>query len=265
MLYRTELSDQPIQIPSHKNVYFASDFHLGAPDYRHSRQREDKIIRWLTSIQEQAAMIFLLGDQFDFWFEYKHVVPKGYVRLLGKLAELKDRGIPIHIFSGNHDMWMFDYFTQELDIPVHHHPISIVLNQVKFYVGHGDGLGPGDKTYKLIKRFFRSSVCQWLFAKIHPDLGIGIAQYWSGTSRKKNLKKDEAFQCKEKEWIYLHCLEIEKKEHHDYYVFGHRHLPLDIPLHEQSRYMNIGEWISQFTFGKFDGHTLSIQQYQDER
>lgn len=260
----TESLHFPIQISSDKKVYFASDFHLGAPDYISSRQREAKIIRWLESIREQAAMLFLLGDQFDFWFEYKHTVPKGYIRFLGKLAELKDQGLPIYFFTGNHDMWMFDYFTKELHIPISHHPVSITINSKKLYIGHGDGLGPADWTYKVIKKFFHSSTCQWLFRKIHPDWGISIAQSWSKSSRQKNLKKDESFKGKEKEWIYLHCLEIEKQHHHDFYVFGHRHLPLDISLNENSRYINIGEWITQYTFGVFDGLDFSIQKFEHE-
>lgn len=260
----TESLHSTIHIPSNKNVYFASDFHLGAPDYTSSRQREAKIIRWLESIREHAAMLFLLGDQFDFWFEYKHTVPKGYIRYLGKLAELKDQGLPVYFFTGNHDMWMFDYFTQELNIPISHWPESITINQKKLYVGHGDGLGPAEHTYKVMKKFFRSKTCQWVFGKIHPNMGMSLAQYWSKSSRLKNMRKDESFKGKEKEWIYLHCLEIEKKQHHDFYIFGHRHLPLDIPLNENSRYINIGEWITQNTFGVFDGMDFSIQKFEYE-
>lgn len=262
MCHVEEFPKDPIQIPSGKKVYFASDFHLGAPDYASSRTREAKIIHWLETIQEQAGMLFLLGDQFDFWFEYKHTIPKGYVRFLGKLAQLRDQGLPIYFFTGNHDMWMFDYFTNELGIPISYDPISVMINHKKFYIGHGDGLGPADKTFKVIKKFFRSQTCQWLFSKIHPDIGISLARSWSGSSRKKNMKKDESFKGKEKEWIYLHCLEVEKKQHHDYYVFGHRHLPLDIPLHAHSRYINIGEWVTLGTFGEFDGGQLTIQKFE---
>ncbi len=257
-----EQLQQPVRIPADQKVYFASDFHLGAPDAQSSRQREDKIIRWLENIRHDAAMLFLLGDQFDFWFEYKQVVPKGYIRFLGKLASLRDQGLPIYFFTGNHDMWMFDYFPKELDIPVSRHPVSLALNDKKFYIGHGDGLGPADYTYKLIKRVFRAKTCQKLFSAIHPDMGIRLAQYWSKSSRKKNLKKDESFQGKDKEWIYQHCLEIEQKQHHDFYVFGHRHLPLDIPLHDHSRYINLGEWVSAYTFGEFDGQHFHLRTFE---
>lgn len=264
MQRNTEISKQPFQIPPGKKVFFASDFHLGSPDYQSSRQREAKIIHWLETIRKEAAMLFLLGDQFDFWFEYKHTIPKGYIRFLGKLAELKDQGLPIYFFTGNHDMWMFDYFEKELDIPVIRHPVTVTLNETRLYIGHGDGLGPADRTYKLLKKMFQSRTCQWLFGRIHPDLGLGLAHYWSKSSRIKNMKKDESFKGKEKEWIYLHCLEVEKRQHHDYYVFGHRHLPLSIPLHEHSQYINIGEWITQYTYGIFDGKKLSIESFKDE-
>ncbi len=256
------LFPHPLHIPPHQKAYFASDFHFGTPDYTSSRKREKKVIRWLETIQEDAAMLWLLGDLFDFWFEYKYTIPKGYVRFLGKLATLRDQGLPIYFFTGNHDMWMFDYFTQELGIPVLYHPVSVTINQKKLYIGHGDGLGPGDNTYKLIKKFFKSKTCQWLFSKIHPDLGMGLAQYWSRSSRQKNLRKDESFQGKEKEWIYLHCCEIEQRQHHDFYVFGHRHLPLDLPVQEHSRYINIGEWLTHNTYGVFDGFDMTIQQFE---
>ena len=264
MHHSPHIFQQPLQVPKHKKVFFASDFHLGSPDYQGSRQREAKIVRWLETIRTEAAILFLLGDQFDFWFEYKHTVPKGYIRFLGKLAELKDQGLPVYMFTGNHDMWMFDYFEQELDIPIVRHPVSIMLNNTKFYVGHGDGLGPSDRTYKLLKHFFGSRFCQRLFGSVHPSLGLSIAHYWSRSSRIQNMKKDESFKGNDQEWIYQHCLAVERHQHHDYYVFGHRHLPLNIPLHAASRYINIGEWITQYTYGVFDGKNMSVAYFKDE-
>ncbi|RDV15098.1 UDP-2,3-diacylglucosamine diphosphatase [Pontibacter diazotrophicus] len=244
-----------------KKVYFASDFHLGVPDAETSKAREKKIVRWLEMAQQDAAAILLVGDIFDFWFEYKHAIPKGFARMQGKLAELTDAGIPVLLFTGNHDMWMFDYFPEELGIPVLRKPISTTFGGKTFYIGHGDGLGPGDHTYKLLKRVFDNKACQWLFARVHPNLGIGVASMWSRRSRISNLEKDEPF-LGDKEWLVQHCREVEKEQHHDYYIFGHRHLPLDLPIGENSRYMNLGEWVNFCTYAVYDGETLQLKTFE---
>ena len=186
-----------------KKIYFLSDFHLGAPDVAASLIREKKIIRFLDEIKASAAAIYILGDIFDFWYEYKKVVPKGYIRLLGKLAELTDAGIPIHVFIGNHDMWMSGYFEQALNIPVNHEPKIFTFNNKRFYLGHGDGLGPGDNGYKFIKKVFRNPICKWLFGWIHPDIGIAIANYFSKKSRQKTGSTDEQFLGEENEWLII--------------------------------------------------------------
>jgi UDP-2,3-diacylglucosamine hydrolase len=244
-----------------KKVYFASDFHLGAPSLEKSKARERKIVKWLDSIKEDAAAILLIGDIFDFWFEYKHAIPKGFIRLQGKLAELTDAGIPVLFFTGNHDMWMFDYFPEELNIPILREPISTTLGNKTFYIGHGDGLGPGDHTYKLLKKVFNNKLCQWAFARIHPNLGIGVANMWSRRSRISNVKKDEAF-LGEEEWLVHYCKEVEEKQHHDYYVFGHRHLPLDLPIGQTSRYINLGEWVSYCSYAVYDGTSLTLDYFE---
>lgn len=244
-----------------KKVYFASDFHLGAPSVEASKARELKIVRWLDEIKHDAAAIMLLGDIFDFWFEYKHTIPKGYIRLQGKLAEIADTGIPILLFTGNHDMWMFDYFPTELNIPVLRHPISTTIGDKTFHIGHGDGLGPGDHTYKVLKKVFANKACQWLFARVHPNLGIGVANMWSRRSRINNIKKDEAF-LGEDEWLVHYCKEIEATQHHDYYVFGHRHLPLDLPVNDQSRYVNLGEWVNFCSYAEYDGQELKLKHFE---
>lgn len=251
-------------IPSlqNKKIYFASDFHLGVPDYQSSRQREKLIVQWLESIRNDAHSIYLLGDIFDFWFEYKYTVPKGYVRLLGKLAELRDAGIPVYFFTGNHDMWMFDYFPTELDIPVYREPAVLQVGEQKLLVGHGDGLGPGDTTYKILKKFFNSRTCQWLFARIHPNLGIAIANKWSRQSRITNNEREEKFEDESREFLWRYCSELEKTSHHDYYVFGHRHLPLDLRVGTQSRYVNLGEWVHFKTYGVYDGANLEIKTFK---
>lgn len=244
-----------------KKVYFASDFHLGVPNAEASLAREKKIVKWLDMARQDAAAILLLGDIFDFWFEYRHAIPKGFIRLQGKLAEITDAGIPVYFFTGNHDMWMFDYFPTELNIPVLRDPISTSINGHTFYIGHGDGLGPGDHTYKVLKRVFNNKACQWLFARVHPNLGIGVANMWSRRSRISNVKKDEAY-LGEDEWLVQYCKEVQEKQHHDYYVFGHRHLPLDIPIAEKSRYLNLGEWVNFCTYAVYDGDTLQLKTFE---
>ncbi len=244
---------------SRSKIFFASDFHLGVPDQQSSREREDLIVRWLEQIREEAAEIYLLGDVFDFWFEYAAVIPKGFIRLQGKLAELSDSGIKITLFKGNHDMWMFDYFIQELGVQIISDELILERNGKKFYLHHGDGLGPGDAKYKILKKIFRSDLCQWLFARIHPNLGIRIARKWSMNSRIQNNKKEE-FKDISEEWLVAYSKEVLLKEHYDFLIFGHRHLPLDIQL-GNSRYINLGEWINFNSYAVFDGEDLKLNYF----
>lgn len=244
-----------------KKLYFISDLHLGAPNSDASREREEKVVKWLDEIKEDASHIFFVGDIFDFWMEYKYCVPKGFIRFLGKLAQLKDQGIAISFFTGNHDMWMQDYFPKELGIPVYKKPMIFSCADKLFYVGHGDGLGPGDHFYKFLKVLFASSFCLWLFKRLHPNLGMGIANYWSGKSRSGKRENEEVFKG-EDEWLWQFCIEENTKAHHDFYVFGHRHLPLDLPVGDDgSRYINLGEWISQYRYASFDGKSLDLKSY----
>ncbi len=244
-----------------KKIYFASDQHLGAPNYEHSLTREKHFVKWLDTVKEDAQEIFLLGDLFDFWFEYKTAVPRGYVRILGKLAELTDSGIPITFFTGNHDMWMFDYFPKELGVTLHKDPIEYEVNGKRFFIGHGDGLGPGDHGYKFIKKVFRNPLCQWLFARLHPNFGIGLANYFSSKSRIANADSDKKFLGEENEWLAIFAKEQLEKQHFDYFVFGHRHLPLDLKVGENSRYINLGEWVTDFTYGVFDGQNFELKEF----
>lgn len=249
------------QLPQGRKIYFASDFHLGTPDAHDSLQRERRIVAWLDSIRGDAHAIFLLGDIFDFWFEYTHAIPKGFIRLQGKLAELRDEGIPIAFFTGNHDMWMFDYFPKELGIPIYRKPQVLEVGRHRMLIGHGDGLGPGDSVYKIQKKFFNSALCQWLFARIHPNLGIRIARYWSRKSRINNTKREEKFEGEENEFLLIYCRELEKKQHHDFYVFGHRHLPLDLAVSANSRYINLGEWVNFNTYAEYDGQDMNLRNF----
>ncbi|MFH0866213.1 MAG: UDP-2,3-diacylglucosamine diphosphatase [Bacteroidota bacterium] len=241
-------------------IYFASDCHLGVPDYYSSLEREKLFVKWLDSIKADAKELYLLGDIFDFWFEYKTVVPRGYVRLLGKLAELSDAGIKIYYFTGNHDMWMFGYLPKELNIPVYKKHITPEICGKKFYIAHGDGIGPKDKGYKFIKKVFSNRFCQWLFARLHPNFGIWLAKYFSRKSRIANGLTDEAFLGEEKERLIQFIKKSEEKNHFDYYIFGHRHLPLDIPI-DNTRYINLGDWIKNNSYAVWDGEKLELKYF----
>ena len=245
-------------LPKGKRLYFASDFHLGVPDYKSSLQREKRIISWLDEIKEDAGGIFLVGDIFDFWFEYRQTIPKGFTRFLGKLAEITDAGIPVIIFTGNHDMWMFDYFPNELNIEVLKATQTFVVHGRKLLIGHGDGLGPGDHLYKFYKKVFSNSLCQKLFEWLHPNVGMPIAKYWSKKSR---ISVDRNSLDDESEWLIEYCREIEYSEHHDYYIFGHRHVATVVDISDNSKYINLGEWIDQCTYAVFANGKLELQSY----
>ena len=250
-----------MHVPPGKKIFFLSDFHLGTPDAGNSLQREKLIVRFLNEIRQEAAAIFIVGDMFDFWYEYRKVVPKGGVRLLGKMAELADEGIGIHFFVGNHDMWMRGYFQQELHVPVYYEPKEFIINSKKFFVGHGDGLGPGDHGYKAMKKVFRNPVSQWLFGILPPFFGVGLANYFSNKSREATGTTEEVFLGEEKEWLLMFSREILKKEHFDFFVFGHRHLPIDFRLSPESRYINLGEWLNYCTYAVFDGTEMRLLSY----
>ncbi len=244
------------------HIYFLSDFHLGTPNPAASLEREKKVIRFLDSIAASAKEIFIVGDMFEFWYEYKYVVPKGYVRILGKLATLTDAGIKIYFFVGNHDMWMRTYFQKEMNIPVYFEPKEFIFNDTTFLVGHGDGLGPGDKKYKFLKKIFRNPVCQWLFGLVPAGIGMGAAHYFSNRSRAATPVDEKHFMGEEKEWLVTYCREVLQQKHYDYFVFGHRHLPIDFDLGNNSRYINIGDWITNFTYGVWDGETMRVEKFE---
>jgi UDP-2,3-diacylglucosamine hydrolase len=248
-----------MQIESGKSIYFLSDFHLGVPDHASSLQREKKIVAFLDKIRQDAAMVFIVGDLFDFWFEYRKVVPKGFVRILGKLAEFTDNGIPVHFFVGNHDMWMSGYFEQELNIPVFYEPKEYEFNGKKFLVGHGDGLGPGDHGYKFLKKIFRNPLCQFLFGLIPPYFGISLASYSSKTSRSVTGSTDEKFLGEDKEWLIQYCRSVLKEKEYHYFIFGHRHLPIEFQLTDNSQYLNLGDWLRYNSYAVYDGQTLLLK------
>lgn len=260
-------ASQPIfgPMPGDK-TYFLSDFHLGVPDAASSLARERRIVSFLNEAAKDASEVILLGDLFDFWFEWKYAVPRGHVRLLGKMAELTDRGIPVHLFIGNHDMWIFDYLPQETGAVIHREPMVREISGKRFLIGHGDGLGPGDHGYKFIKKVFRNRAAQWLFARLHPNFALWLGDFWSGRSRSKNYENDRKWLGQDKEWLVQYCRERLAKEHFDFMVFGHRHLPIDIALmapgmaSAPSRYINLGDWITHFTYAVFDGVEMKLMK-----
>jgi UDP-2,3-diacylglucosamine hydrolase len=251
-----------MHIAPEKKVYFLSDFHLGAPNELESRKREDRLVRFLNHAKQDAAAIFIVGDIFDFWFEYKTVVPKGFVRILGCLAQISDAGIPLHIFTGNHDLWMTDYLEKELNAHLYFEPKQFKLGHKQFYIGHGDGLGPGDYGYKRLKKIFTNPLCKWLFRWLHPDAGIRLANYFSAKSRAKTGSSDEVFLGADKEWLIIYTKDKAKELDIDYFVFGHRHFAIDYPINEKSRYINLGDWIRLNTYGVFDGNTMQLVKWE---
>jgi len=241
-------------------IYFASDVHLGLPNYKESLTREKYFVRWLDSIKHDAREIVLLGDIFDFWFEYKRAIPRGFTRFLGKLCELTDSGIPVHFFTGNHDMWIFDYLPLETGIILHKEPVVKQYYNKEFFLAHGDGLGPGDNSYKLLKKIFASKFSQWLFARFHPNIGIWIANTWSTHSRYS--RETKPFEGEDKEWLILYSKKLLKSEDFDFMVYGHRHLPMDLKLNERTRYINLGDWITNFTYAVFDGKKMELKKFE---
>ncbi|MEO9511159.1 MAG: UDP-2,3-diacylglucosamine diphosphatase [Flavobacteriaceae bacterium] len=251
-----------LNLPKGKKAYFASDNHLGAPSFKASLPREKKFVAWLDSIKHDAAAIFLMGDLFDFWFEYKTVVPKGFTRTLGKLAELTDNGISVYYFVGNHDLWMNDYFEEELNIPVFHKPQQLTINNISFFIGHGDGLGPDDKGFKRMKKVFTNPIAKWFFRWLHPDLGVKLGQYLSVSNKMISGDDDAKFLGEDKEWLARYAQRKLETQHYDHFIFGHRHLPLEIKLNNKSTYTNLGDWINYFTYAVFDGEKLSLEKFE---
>jgi UDP-2,3-diacylglucosamine hydrolase len=249
----------------HTKFYFISDFHLGIPDYARSLEREKRFVRLLGEAKADAAAIYLMGDIFDFWFEYHTVIPKGFARLFGKLAEITDSGIPVHLFRGNHDIWAFNYLENELNIQLHRTSEVVVLGGKKFFLSHGDGMGPGDHGYKLLKKLFEFRPNQWLFRWLHPDIGSRLALYFSRKSRIANIIKEgriEKTENYEQERLIIFSREMAAKDPSiNYFIFGHRHLPIDLALSANSRCIILGDWVTNFTYAVFDGNDLSLKYY----
>jgi UDP-2,3-diacylglucosamine hydrolase len=248
-----------------KKIYFASDFHLGIPDHDSSLQREKKLVSWFEQIEEDAEAVYLVGDIFDFWFEYKQVVPKGYVRFLGKIAELTDKGIPVHIFRGNHDVWAFGYLHKEIGLQIHRKPEVVELQGKKLFLAHGDGLGPGDTGYKIMKKIFEFKPNQFLFKWLHPDIGTAMGLFFSHRSRLANIakeKKEGKNPPLEKEMLYHYAVKKSKElTDVDYFIFGHRHIPLTTRINDKATLVILGDWITHFTYGVLENGLFELRKF----
>jgi UDP-2,3-diacylglucosamine hydrolase len=274
--------NNPVNHHKEIQIYFASDFHLGVPGYNDSLVREKLFIKWLDEIKTDASEIYLMGDIFDFWFEYRTVVPKGFVRLLGKLAEITDSGIPVHVFRGNHDVWAFDYLNTEVNLQLHRKPEIKLFGDKKFFIAHGDGLGPGDTGYKILKKIMESRLNhtgykilkkimesrlnQWLFKWLHPDIGTRMGLYFSRRSRYANIAKEgkkENINHVEEEPLYKFSLAYLKNNPDvDYFIFGHRHLPVKLQISKSTEFVLLGDWVTNFSYAVFDGNSVSLRFYK---
>lgn len=247
-----------VPLSSGQKAYFASDFHLGAPNPEKSRERENKIIRWLQHVSKDAAAIFLVGDLFDFWFEYQTVIPKGFVRFQGELARLTDKGIPVYIVAGNHDLWMKNYLPEELGVRLIRNGTSIKVGPKSIYLAHGDALGKAPGKYKITKSIFTNPLLQWAYRWIHPDWGVKMAKFFSNNSREKALETSH-----ENAILIAHSRQVEKEVHHDYYIFGHVHVAMDESISEKSRYINLGEWFDQCTYLEINENSAELLRFTD--
>jgi len=248
-------SDKPLKI------YFVSDAHLGFPNHQESLKREKLLVEWLNMVSKDATEIYLLGDIFDFWFEYKHVVPRGFTRFLGKLSEICDKGIKVHFFTGNHDMWIFDYLPKEVGLIVHKDREVRIINQKRFFIAHGDGLGPEDTTFKLLKKIFKNKTAQWIFARIHPNFAVKLAIKWSHSNRYKESLEKQNFLGVDKERLIQYAYRKLEEQHYDIFIFGHRHIPFELKLNKKSTFINLGDWIKHFTYAEFDGNNIKLKYF----
>jgi UDP-2,3-diacylglucosamine hydrolase len=241
-------------------IFFASDFHLGLPAGSPPVEREKKVVKWLKSVAPEAKEIYLLGDVFDFWWEYKFVVPRGFTRFLGTVSEITDSGIPVHFFTGNHDMWISDYLVNECGIIPHTEPVTKVFDSKKFHLAHGEGLGTKDKGYKILLSIFRNQALRAMYSTLHPSIGLGIGLRWSLSSRLgKGIKMD--FLGEEKEDLIRYARTILEKENVDYFIFGHRHLEMKYIMKNSVEIIFLGDWITNGSYALWDGNTLDFLMF----
>jgi len=244
-----------------KKTYFISDVHLGAPALKNNKEREKLFVDWLDKVASDAGEIYLLGDIFDFWYEYKKVVPRGFVRTLGKIAEITDSGIPVHFFTGNHDVWIYDYLPAEIGIQVHREPIVRTINNKVFFLGHGDGLDPDEKGYLFLKRLFTSKTAQFFFSRLHPNFAFWIGHKWAKQSRLSKGVEPELSKGPEHESTVTFAKKLSETEKYDYFIFGHRHIMLDEEIKPNVRVLILGEWFNHFSYAVFDGENVELKKF----
>lgn len=241
-------------------TYFISDVHLGAPALNNNQQREKLLVQWLDTIKEDAQELFLLGDIFDFWFEYKKVIPRGFTRVLGRIADLTDSGVKVHFFTGNHDLWVFDYLPAETGVILHKNEFITHIGDKKFFLAHGDGLDPNDKGYNFLKKIFSNQTAQWVFGRLHPNFAFHMAHTWSKSSRLNKTSEKEEFKVKN-ESMYKFAEIFLKQEKIDYFIFGHRHKMENIEMENQARFILLGDWITHFSYGVFFENKFELKQF----
>ena len=246
-----------------KNVYFLSDAHLGSRAIEHGRTQERRLVNFLDSIKYKASAVYLLGDMFDFWYEFKTVVPKGYTRFLGKLSELTDIGVEVHFFTGNHDIWCGDYLTKECGVIMHREPLTPEIYGKEFYLAHGDGLGDPDKKFKFLRSMFHNEFLQVLFSAIHPRWSMELGLNWAKQSRLKRIDgKEPDYMGEDKEFLILYTKEYLKSHPNiNYFIYGHRHIELDLMLSATARITILGDWINYFSYAVFDGENLFLENF----
>lgn len=248
-----------------KCVYFASDAHLGLDLFENPIETERRLVRWMDSIKSTAKAIYFVGDMFDYWFEYRDVVPKGFCRFIGKMAELADSGIEIHLFTGNHDIWMFGYFTKEFGAIIHTQEYITEIDGKKFFIAHGDGLGDPSLSFRILRNFFRNKPCQALYKILHPRLTVPFGYAWSRYNRKKKVgKKGDQYLGEKKEYLVQFAKEHAQSNEIDFYIFGHRHIVLDLLITPTQRVAILGDWIHNFSYGVWDGENFSVEYFLNE-
>ncbi len=246
-----------------KNVYFLSDAHLGSRAIEHGRTHERRLVNFLDEIKDKADAVYLLGDMFDYWYEFKLVVPKGYTRFLGKISELTDRGVEVHFFIGNHDIWCQDYFEKECGMIIHREPLTCEIYGKIFYLAHGDGLGDPDVNYKFLRGMFHSKILQKAFSALHPRWSVELGLSWAKHSRMKRVNgKEPEYLGEDKEYLVLYTKEYLKSHPSvNYFIYGHRHIELDLQLTSDARMMILGDWINLFSYAVFDGEHIFLENY----
>ena len=248
-------------MPGKNKIYFVSDVHLGAPALNNNKEREKLFANWLDDIKKDVRELYLMGDIFDFWYEYRKVVPRGYTRILGRIADISDNGVPVHFFTGNHDLWVYDYLPAELGLTLHRKEYLTEISGRKFLLAHGDDFDPDDKGYHLLKRIFTSKEMQWLFSRLHPNFALFLAHKWSKSSRLAKMGTEEEIKVKD-EALYKFAENFLNIERVDYFIFGHRHIMVDSEIKNSSKLIILGDWINHFSYGVFDGEKFELKKYK---